>query len=229
MSAIYLIRHGQASFGAGDYDKLSPLGVEQAGVLGRALLSRGVKPDVVVSGGMRRHRETAEGCLTAMGLATQWREDLAWNEFDHEMMVEAYRPRFRNKVLMMAELAATLNPRRAFQDVFAEAMNRWISGEHDADYTETWTGFCGRVEQAVQRLRETMGPSRTALVFTSGGPISTVVRQLLELSDGRAARLNWTLANAAVTKLIYSERGIYLSSLNEHAHFEHENRLISYR
>jgi broad specificity phosphatase PhoE len=229
MSAIYLIRHGQASFGAGDYDKLSPLGIEQAGVLGRALLARGVKPDVVVSGGMRRHRETAEGCLAAMGLAAQWQEDLAWNEFDHETMVQAYRPRFRNKALMMAELAATLHPRRAFQDIFAEAMKRWISGEHDADYAETWRAFCGRAEGGVQRLRESMGASKTALVFTSGGPVSAVVRQLLGLSDERAARLNWTLANAAVTKLIYGERGVYLSSFNEHGHFEHDNRLISYR
>src|SRR3546814_10473498 len=68
MGAIYLIRHGQASFGAVDYDKLSKRGVEQAAVLGQALAARGVKPDVVICGGMLRHRETALGCLQAMGL-----------------------------------------------------------------------------------------------------------------------------------------------------------------
>ena len=229
MGAIYLIRHGQASFGAGDYDKLSKLGVEQAGVLGQALVTRGVKPDLVVCGDMLRHRETAAGCLAAMGLPGQWQTDAAWNEYDHEMMIEAYRPRFRNKALMMAELAATLNPRRAFQDIFAEAMQRWISGEHDGDYAESWPAFCTRVSAAVQRLREQLGKSRTALVFTSGGPISAVIRDRLALADDHTARLNWTLANAAVTKLIYSERGVYLSSFNEHAHFEHDARLISYR
>ncbi|WP_028079868.1 histidine phosphatase family protein [Solimonas soli] len=229
MGAIYLIRHGQASFGAGDYDKLSPLGEEQAAVLGRALAARGVRPDLVVCGDMLRHRETASGCLAAMGLATPWQTDPAWNEYDHEMMIEAYRPRFRSKAVMMAELAATLQPRRAFQDIFAEAMRRWISGEHDADYAESWPAFCTRVTGAVQRLRERLGKSQTALVFTSGGPISAVIRDRLALADERTARLNWTLANAAVTKLIYSERGLYLSSFNEHAHFEHEARLISYR
>ena len=103
MGAIYLIRHGQASVGAGDYDKLSKLGVEQAYVLGQALVTRGVKPDLVVCGDMLRHRETAAGCLAAMGLPGQWQTDAAWNEYDHEMMIEAYRPRFRNKALMMAE------------------------------------------------------------------------------------------------------------------------------
>lgn len=229
MGTIYLIRHGQASFGAGDYDQLSTLGTEQAGVLGRALAARGVTPDLVVCGELRRHRQTAQGCLAAMPLAAQWQEDPAWNEYDHEMMIEAYRPRFRDKALMMAELAATPNPRRAFQDIFAESMKRWISGEHDADYAETWRGFCDRVETGVQRLRETLGRSKTALVFTSGGPITAVVRERLALTDLHAAQLNWTLANAAVTKLIYSERGLYLSSFNEHAHFEHDSRLISYR
>ncbi|NGY06940.1 histidine phosphatase family protein [Solimonas terrae] len=229
MGAIYLIRHGQASFGAGDYDKLSKRGVEQGTVLGRALAARGVTPDRVVCGGMLRHRETAQACLDAMKLAANWQEDPAWNEYDHENMVEAYRPRFRNKAVMAAELAASLNPRRAFQDVFAEAMKRWIGGEHDADYPESWVAFCARCEDAALRLQTALGRSKTALVFTSGGPISAVARHLLGLSSERAIRLNWTLANAAVTKLIYSERGIYLSTLNEHAHFEHDSSLITYR
>ena len=229
MGAIYLIRHGQASFGTGDYDKLSKLGVEQATVLGRALAARGVMPDVVVCGGMLRHRETAQACLTAMRRAAEWQDDPAWNEYDHETMVEAYRPRFRNKAVMAAELAASLHPRRAFQDIFAEAMKRWIGGEHDADYPESWTAFCARCVDATKRLHGALGRSQTALVFTSGGPICAVVRELLGLSDERAIRLNWTLANAAVTKLIYSERGLYLSTLNEHAHFEHDSSLITYR
>ena len=60
MGAIYLVRHGQASFGAAEYDALSPLGVEQAGILGAALKQRGLSFDRIVSGPMRRHRQTAE-------------------------------------------------------------------------------------------------------------------------------------------------------------------------
>lgn len=229
MGAIYLIRHGQASFGAGDYDKLSTLGVEQGAILGRALAARGVTPDAVVCGGMLRHRETAQACLVAMGRDPHWQQDIAWNEYDHEVMVEAYRPSFRDKTVMAAELAATPNPRRTFQDIFAEGMKRWIGGEHDDDYPESWLGFCARVETALTGLQTSLGRSKTALVFTSGGPVCAVARHLLQLSDERSIRLNWTLANAAVTKLIYSERGIYLSTLNEHAHFEHDSTLITYR
>jgi len=229
MGAIYLIRHGQASFGAADYDELSPLGSEQAALLGDALLARGVRPDLVVCGTLLRHRQTAQACLPALGVSLEWTEDAAWDEYDHERMIEAYRPHFRDKAQLVAELAATPDPRRAFQDMFAQAMRRWVSGAYDADYVETWTAFCGRVEAGASRLRDKLKRGETALVFTSGGPISAIVRSLLGLSDERAAQLNWMLANAAVTKLIYSERGMYLSSLNEHAHFESDPRLITYR
>ena len=42
MSTILLVRHGQASFGAADYDNLSPTGHEQSRVLGAALAARGI-------------------------------------------------------------------------------------------------------------------------------------------------------------------------------------------
>ena len=42
VSRILLVRHGQASFGAADYDQLSPTGHEQSRVLGAALAARGV-------------------------------------------------------------------------------------------------------------------------------------------------------------------------------------------
>ena len=40
MSEIYFVRHGQASFGSEDYDRLSPLGVRQAQVLDFRVLSK---------------------------------------------------------------------------------------------------------------------------------------------------------------------------------------------
>jgi len=229
MGVIYIIRHGQASFGADDYDQLSELGVEQARLLGAALSARGVRPDHVVCGKLRRHRQTAESCLRALGATIQWSEDPDWNEYDFTHMIEAHRPDFHDKARMLAEFAATPDPRRAFQDMFAQAMLRWVSGAHDADYAETWQEFRQRVDGAVTRVHETAGRSATTLVFTSGGPISAVVQTLLGLQDAPAAQLNWTLANAALTKLIYSERATYLSTLNEHAHLEHDRRLITYR
>ncbi|WP_164030788.1 histidine phosphatase family protein, partial [Serratia marcescens] len=50
MGSIYLIRHGQASFGADDYDVLSPTGIRQAEILGDHLRNLGVRFDRVLSG-----------------------------------------------------------------------------------------------------------------------------------------------------------------------------------
>ncbi|MDE2077727.1 MAG: histidine phosphatase family protein, partial [Burkholderiales bacterium] len=68
MGAIYLIRHGQASFGASNYDQLSELGHQQARVLGEALLPRLARVDAAVTGTLQRHQATASSCLEAMGL-----------------------------------------------------------------------------------------------------------------------------------------------------------------
>ncbi len=230
MGAIHLIRHGQASFGAGDYDQLSSTGIMQARVLGESLKQRTPQVDCVLSGGMRRHRQTADGALAAMGLARPVEDDGGWAEYDHVAVLAAHTPRWADQTRMKAELAATPNPRQAFQDAFAQAIARWVGGQHNDDYPESWAGFCARVEQALLRLRQRLAPSQTALVFTSGGPITAVVQRLLRLHDEQAFRLNWTLANAAISKLIYSRHGLYLSSLNDHAHFEGAHAdLITYR
>ncbi|MDP4651054.1 MAG: histidine phosphatase family protein, partial [Haliea sp.] len=66
MATLYLFRHGQASFGADDYDKLSALGCRQAQVLGEYLRDQGIKLDAAYSGGLLRQRET-----TALALSSQ--------------------------------------------------------------------------------------------------------------------------------------------------------------
>lgn len=229
MGTIYLIRHGQASFGSAQYDQLSPLGEQQSRVLGISLTQRGLRPDRVVLGSLQRHRQTATHCLDAMSRALPLLEDARWNEFDHEAVVAALEPRYRDFRVLQAELAKTEHPRRAFQALFQQAMQRWTEGEHDGDYAESWSAFCARVQQALLDLRASLQRSQTALVFTSGGPISAVARQLLTLDDAATLRLNATLANAALTKLVYSERELYLSTLNEHAHFEAAPALMTYR
>ncbi|MES0872955.1 histidine phosphatase family protein [Sinimarinibacterium thermocellulolyticum] len=230
MGAILLIRHGQASFGAGDYDQLSATGFTQSRVLGESLKQRVLKVDQVLTGGMRRHRQTAETALAAMGVDTKIEDDAGWAEYDHVAVIAAHRPEWADQTRMMAELNKLPNPRRAFQQEFEQATARWIGGLHDDNYPESWRAFCVRVQQALQRLHARLGKSQTALVFTSGGPISAVAQQLLHLSDANTLRLNWTLANAAISKLIYSERALYLSTLNDHAHFEGARAdLITYR
>ncbi|MEV4267024.1 histidine phosphatase family protein [Kribbella sp. NPDC049584] len=217
MAVIYLIRHAQASFGARDYDKLSSLGEQQARRLGETLSD--VKPDVVVSGSMRRHEQTA----TLAGFTPE--VDKGYDEFDHEQVIIAHKPAYRVRPVMLADLARTGNPQRAFQDMFSSATQRWIDGGDG--YTETFEAFCERSEAAVRRTAERLGKGGTALVFTSGGPIAAVVSRLLSGGDGLWAKLNPVTINTAITKVVSGRSGLTVVSYNEHVHVGTE--MLSYR
>ena len=62
MSAIYLIRHGQASFGKADYDQLSAKGISQSELLGKFWQSMPV-PNKVFTGDLLRHEQTLKNFL----------------------------------------------------------------------------------------------------------------------------------------------------------------------
>ena len=230
MGVVYLIRHAQASFGAANYDQLSTLGEKQAHALGDALRPRVPEVHAVYAGEMLRHRQTAEPALAAWQQQPNLQLHSGFNEFDHVQVLARYKPAYANRVLLMADMARTLRPRQAFQQAFDAAAARWLSGAHDAEYTETWPQFQTRCVAALNDVIAALGPSRTALVFTSGGPIAAIAQHLLGLPNERVFALNRTLVNAAVTKVVYSEKAAYLSSLNDHSHFEGEQRdLLTYR
>ena len=94
MTTIYLIRHGQASFGAESYDKLSPNGELQAQVLGRYFDNILKEAPYVVAGSMQRHQQTATLALTECFPEADVVTDNAWNEFNHQQVFAQYEPRF---------------------------------------------------------------------------------------------------------------------------------------
>jgi len=232
MPALYLIRHGQASFGADDYDQLSPLGERQAEHLGAAFAAAGVIPQHIICGDMRRHRQTAEQCLLGLGStvdagALTWQTDPSWNEYDHLDLLQAYTAEPQVSEQILADMAGD-NPRAGFQAHFARAMQRWQSGDYDGDYTESWMQFCGRISRALDAAsRSSRG---NIFVSTSGGVIAVVCRHLLGLADANAAELSWQLVNAGYSKVLSGQSGLKLASINEHSHFDGRHReLLSYR
>jgi broad specificity phosphatase PhoE len=234
MGAIYLLRHGQASFGSNNYDQLSPVGHQQARVLGAALKARGVKPDVLISGTMQRHLETASGAMSELGFEPgkdlPLTQHAGVNEFDHENVIEVAEPRYIDKLQMMSDMAASGDPRRAFQKFFQDAVSRWVGGNHDDEYKEPWSVFKLRCVSALEDLVKQTPPKGTSLVFTSGGTISVICAHLLGLNDAQAFTINWTLANAGITKLQAGRDGLHLISINEHAHVEGtQPSMLTYR
>lgn len=231
MPAIYLIRHGQASFGAEDYDQLSPLGEQQSRMLGDWLQRCGQRPARVVAGSLKRHRQTAEACLESLpgGYAGEWQIGQGFDEFDHHEVLVRYRPEFDERAVLGQFLADSGNPRQAFQQVFTAAVARWVGGEHD-DYSESWVGFKARCNAALAELTVQAAEGAT-WVFTSGGPISVIVQQLLAIPDRKIFDLNWTLANTGVTRLMYRPGQVSVGTVNAFPHLEAagDPQLITYR
>jgi broad specificity phosphatase PhoE len=221
MSVVLLVRHGQASWGAADYDRLSELGEEQARVLGCALVARGVHPDVVVRGGMRRHRQTAEAAVAGAGWTADVVEDAGWNEFDHQQMLELHPSRVgEGEDLTRAE----------FQQWFEDATRRWTDGRHAEEYDESFDAFGWRVDAALRRTVDRLGARQTAVVFTSGGPVSWAAASLLGAGADVWSALNPVVVNGSVTKVVIGRRGATLVSFNDHSHLEAAGAgLVSYR
>ena len=236
MSRLLLVRHGQASFGAKEYDALSDLGTEQSRVLGRSLLSRGSAPDLVLRGTMRRHVQTADAVLEGAELDVPVQLDDGWDEFDFQQVVEVHKPMYRNRTLMKADLARTLRPVQAFQEVFEAATARWASGENDGDYAESFPAFRSRVTEALDRAEELAADHRVVAIVTSGGPIAMAAALLTAGRNVDApalatlwAALNRVSVNTGVTKVIAGKRGLSMSTYNEHTHLETDARLLTYR
>jgi broad specificity phosphatase PhoE len=220
VSILLLVRHGQASWASQDYDRLSPLGEQQSRLLGAALSARGVRPDLLVRGSMLRHRQTAAAAVAAAGWDGDVVQDAGWDEFDHVRTVTGS--------IDFPEIPGVSYDERVSR--FDATIDRWASGSHDADYHESFPVFRDRVGEAFRRTLERLEPKQTAVVFTSGGPVSWVAATLADGGVPAWSRLSKVVVNSSVTKVLDGRRGTSLISFNDHSHLEAAGTdLLSYR
>jgi len=230
MSNIYLIRHGQASFSANDYDQLSTLGIQQATLLSQAFEYKGLSPDVIIRGSMLRHQQTAHHSLTKFSDITI-DIDSRWNEYDHQNILGVYNPAFSTPQGIREFLANEPQPMKAFKHHFVAAMNQWITSDSNPAYSESWLEFNQRIEQALSDVA-IKHHGKTVLIYSSGGPISLTACSLSGMKPQHFMTINWSLVNGGITKILNRSGGakLSLSTLNEHDVFEREltQQLITY-
>lgn len=186
MTHITLIRHGQANTEARDelsYDRLSPLGHQQADWLGQYLSQSGTHHPRVYSGTLTRHLETAAG----MGHA-EVTQDARLNEMEYFTMAQ-----------LMEEQHGLAIPqeREGFIEHLPKVFKAWSAGEIK-NPPESWQDFERRTQSVLAEIAAGDGP---ALVVTSGGFISMAMRQAMGLDTNGMARVALAIMNTSMHRL----------------------------
>lgn len=225
MSQLYLVRHGQASFGAANYDQLSPLGYQQAQWLGEYFQELGIQFDRVITGSLSRQQQTAQAILAGNGQDLPLQIDAGFNEFDFHGLAAIYC-RFSE-----IPMPGTDNGGRDFFQMLRKAMIAWSRGElhatapdTDSPTLETWEQFHERVHDALQQLiaRE---EDETVLAVSSGGAMAMALSQVLHCGVDTLINLNMQTRNTGVHHLFYNQRGFQLAGFNALAHLQRPGRM----
>ena len=240
MSLLYLVRHGQASFFAEDYDRLSTLGELQARRLGEFLAARGVRFDATYSGPAVRQQRTAEIIVTTMtelGCPCPAPTVVAGlNEHSGDKLLSAPHARAffeQHPELSVLEKAfrAAREPddvQKSFQKLFEAAVKRWTDGELTVPGVEMWEEFHARARDAIESITSHAERGRTILAVSSVGPITVALQTALKTSIPISLDLGWRLRNASVTTFLYTPERITLDGLNSVAHLANPDE-ITYR
>jgi broad specificity phosphatase PhoE len=208
---LYLVRHGQASFGADDYDVLSPLGHRQCEALGAWFARRGIVFEAAFTGTLKRQRASLAAIADGGCALPEAAAGPEWNEYDSEALVRALNPG------PLAPAASDEDRRRHFR-LLREALARWSAGTLAPDGMPPWADWRAGIEGALDRIRQRF--SGPVLLVSSGGPISNACAHVLGAPPATAIELNLRLRNSALTEFAFNARGHVLHAFNQLPHLD---------
>jgi broad specificity phosphatase PhoE len=212
MGTLYLVRHGQASFGADDYDQLSELGRKQGLRLGEYFARKGIRFDGLIAGTLRRHTQTLQAILEGMNQAG---EHLSWdglNEYDSAAVIAAIHPH---------QLERPDSPERYRHHfrLLRDGLAQWMAGVVSPQGMPTYDEFAAGVAGALDHVRANHY-GKSVLVVTSGGPISTAVGLVLGTSPETTIELNMRIRNTSITEFAFTPKRHMLVCYNAIPHLD---------
>ena len=216
MSSVILIRHAQASLGKSNYDELSELGLKQATLLGEYLKRTEIEPAAIITGGMVRHQQTANKLTTALSGNMSLYQDKDWNEFDFKKLIQSYLSKFPNETPSAGDI-------KAFFTILKKSMLAWSNDElnNEKGGFESWEDFSTRITRAIASVSG--DPDRPTLVVSSGGAISMLLMQILDVSPKTMIDMNFQIRNTSFTEIISRPHKKTLVAFNQINHLI-ENR-----
>ena len=205
---LWLVRHGQAAFGSGDYDRLTDLGWKQARWLGVHLSDLGVTFDRLAAGTLRRQQETALALTESLGGVVETISGL--EEYDGDALLRS--------------IGVTQGQKLGRREHFKQLRGAILDWAQDrlTGVPETWEEFRMRVLNAIDALTEA-GEGRM-LAASSGGAIAMAITQLIGLPPAQMVEMNLQARNTGISRLIFSRGRVYLNQFNAVPHLERADR-----
>ncbi len=208
MTLIVLVRHGQASAGTDDYDRLSNIGQKQAALLGEHWKAEQFEPAAVYSGNLQRQQHTAELALHNAELAINRHTLADLDEYDHNKIDQ----QFANGVSSVGEQALSF-------EQYASIMHRWRNAENtELNGAISWENFSQRGWQAIQQQAKQLNTDAPIVFFTSAGVIASVLMHAMNLNFDRALDAMWNTRNASLTTFRFHPERTRLMEYNSISH-----------
>jgi len=219
MGQLILVRHGQASFGAEDYDQLSDLGKRQGHRLGEywreashsTERSDALHFDAVLIGSLKRHRQTWEAIAEGAKLHMTPEIWPSLNEYDSQALIETVHAAALSK-------PDTPEMYRHHFRLLRTALQKWMAGETAPKGMPSFAEFSAGIQAVLQHVRETH--QGRVLIVSSGGPIATAVSHVLAAPSETAIELNLRIRNTAVTEFAFTPKRHMLLSYNNLPHLD---------
>jgi broad specificity phosphatase PhoE len=211
MGTLYLVRHGQASFGAEDYDNLSDLGQRQSVRLGQYLASRGLQFEAVLTGTLKRHAQTWAGIAQGAGLN---HTPVLWpglNEYDSEAVIRTIHP-------TPLEKPDTPEMYRQHFRMLRDGLTQWMNGVVSPHGMPSYNEFVHGVSSALEHVRKHY--SGNVLLVSSGGPIATAVGHILGTAPETTIELNMRIRNSALSEFAFNPKRHMLMTYNTLPHLD---------
>lgn len=239
MSQLILVRHAQAAFLSDDYDQLSPLGEEQARLLGEYWVRRNVTFDAFFTGPRRRQVSTGRIVGEQFQQVGKPAPELItlpeFDEYDADGILTDLLPqmmerdaRFRQLHEAFENSATVEERRRNFQKRFEVITLAWVRGEVLSPNVESFRAFHARVQRGLERIMKEAASGSRIAVFSSGGAISVSVQLAAQAHEEMVLEFNWRIRNCALNEIVFSKNRFTLDSFNAIPHLD-DPKLHTYR
>jgi len=212
MVEITFVRHGQANSGAKDeesYDRLSDLGAQQAVWLGDFMAENERSFDRIVSGTLRRQRDTAAAVAGALGVGFD--QDARLNEMDYFGLSTS---------LEKSHAVVWPTSRADFIAHVPQVLSAWHDGLIDSP-AESFAAFETRIRAMIADAEQTGG---RVMYVCSAGVIAMAARILMGLEIPSYANMLIHVYHTSQHRFVKAGDTLALQAFNAVPHLDRKDR-----